>query len=261
MSQQTAPTAPDRVIVVGAANSVGREIAARFSSSGARVHACDIDENGLAELTRFNSKVTTHRMNALDPLDVEAVLRRALNDLGGIDVLVNTVGLPGPRAPLEEVSYSDWEDAIRGSAGAAFFSIKQVIPYMKQQRSGCIITFSSCSTKTGLPHRTPYVVAKFAVEGLTKNLARELGPFNIRVNAVLPGPIDNRRLASVVAAAAAANGITAVEYEASLLRYISMRQKVSIEEVACAVLFLASPAAPHITGQLLSVDGNAEWEE
>src|SRR5579862_4560726 len=113
---------PSRVIVIGAAQSVGREIASRFASIGARVHACDIDDEGLAELSA--GSIITHKLDALDPVAVETVLRGALAELGGIDVLVVTVGLPGPRAPLEEVSYAEWETSIRGSAGAAFFAIK-----------------------------------------------------------------------------------------------------------------------------------------
>src|SRR6202012_1712044 len=124
----------------------------------------------------------------------------------------------------------------------AFSAIRAVVPGMKASRSGVIINYSSASTRTGLPLRTPYVVAKYAVEGLTRNLARELGPFGIRVNAVLPGAIDNERLALIIADKAAAEGITAAQVEAEALKYISMRTKISLEELSATTLFLASDA-------------------
>jgi NAD(P)-dependent dehydrogenase (short-subunit alcohol dehydrogenase family) len=132
---------------------------------------------------------------------------------------------------------------------------------MKQRGGGLIVNISSGSAKVGLPLRLPYVVSKGAVLSLTMNLARELGPFGIRVNAILPGAIRGERINRVVAAKAAALGVEPAEYEKGLLRYISMRTMVEPDDIASAILFLASPGGARISGQMLGVDGNIEWEE
>jgi len=132
---------------------------------------------------------------------------------------------------------------------------------MKERRFGSIINFSSASTITGLPNRAAYVVSKYAVEGLTKNTARELGPYNVRCNAILPGAIDNKRLAMVLERVARKKGISPEEFETEMLRYNSMRTKIAPEELANAVFLLASKKAPHITGVMFEVSGGHEWEE
>lgn len=112
-----------------------------------------------------------------------------------------------------------------------------------------------------MPFRSPYVASKAGVEGLTRSLARELGPDNIRINAILPGMIDNERMRGVIARIAQQEGRSFDEVEQSALRYISMRTKIQPAEIAEMVLFLCSDSACHVTGQLIAVDGNVEWEE
>ena len=112
-----------------------------------------------------------------------------------------------------------------------------------------------------MPFRTPYVASKAGVEGLTRALARELGPDNIRINAILPGMIDNERMRGVLQRIADQEGRSVEEVERSALNCVSMRTKIQPAEIAEMVLFLCSDAARHVTGQLISVDGNVEWEE
>ena len=111
-----------------------------------------------------------------------------------------------------------------------------------------------------MPHRLPYVASKWAVEGMTRALARELGSHGIRVNAILPGLIDNRRMQNILEREAAAREMTPEALRSEYLQFISMRTAVTGEEIAETVAFLCSPAARHISGQLLGVDGNVEWE-
>jgi NAD(P)-dependent dehydrogenase (short-subunit alcohol dehydrogenase family) len=103
-------------------------------------------------------------------------------------------------------------------------------------------------------------VSKYAVEGLTMNAARELGPFNVRCNAILPGAINNDRMNMVMERGAKEAGVTLEEYEKESLRYISMRTKIEPSELADAVYYLATDTAPHVTGVLLQVAGGVEWE-
>ena len=111
-----------------------------------------------------------------------------------------------------------------------------------------------------MPFRTPYNASKAGVEGLTRTLARELGPSGIRVNAILPGAIDNQRFTNVITRIAEQSGRSVAEVEAEQLQFISMRSKIQPAEIADMVLFLCSDAARHVSGQLIGVDGNLEWE-
>jgi NAD(P)-dependent dehydrogenase (short-subunit alcohol dehydrogenase family) len=161
---------------------------------------------------------------------------------------------------MEEVSCKEWDETINVNLSGMFYCMRQVIPGMKKRGGGVIINFSTGSTRTRLPLRAPYVASKVAVEGLTLNAARELGPFNIRCNAILPGMINNERMRRIVANNAASTGRTADEVERDYLNYISLRAKIEPEELADMVQFLASDKAAKVTGELIAVSGNVEWE-
>jgi NAD(P)-dependent dehydrogenase (short-subunit alcohol dehydrogenase family) len=249
------------VVVTGGASSVGRVIAEQFAARGDAVHVIDADSAALTLTLEANRGMSGSVGNVSSIDDVERMFADAHRALGQIDVLVNGVGIAGPHAALEDTSYEDWQTTIDVNLGGMFYCMRQVVPGMKSRRGGAIVNFSSASSKTGLPMRTPYVVSKRAVEGLTYNAARELGPFGIRCNAILPGAINNDRFRFVVDRNARARGVSAEEMEATILRYIAMRTKVEPEEVAATVLFLCSRAGCKITGQLIEVSGLQEWEE
>jgi len=132
---------------------------------------------------------------------------------------------------------------------------------MKQQGSGCIINISTGSAKTGLPKRLPYVASKVGVLGLTHNLARELGEFNIQCNTIFLGLMDNPRGRGLVAKHAEETDQSLEAAETDFLKYISMRTWIQPSEIADVACFLASDAAKHITAQEIAVDGNIEWEQ
>ncbi|AJG19470.1 SDR family oxidoreductase [Cupriavidus basilensis] len=250
----------ERVIVTGGADSVGRVIAEQFRASGARVHICDVRADALEATLAANPGMTGTVANVGDPAGVARVVQDAERVFGDVSVLVNNVGIAGPRAALEDISDDDWRDTMEVNVGAMFQFMKRVVPSMKRNRHGVIINFSTGSTRTRLPMRTPYVVSKAAVESLTLNAARELGPFNVRCNAILPGMIDNERMGRIVAGIAHESGRSAADVEADYLKYISLRCKVQPDDLAQTVLFLASGAASKITGELIAVSGNVEWE-
>lgn len=252
--------AAERVLVTGAGSSVGRVMAEQFAAAGARVHICDVDADAVRATLAANPRMRGTVGSVGNPQDVERIFGEARGWLEHVSVLINTVGIGGPRAPVEDVSLEEWHESMTVNVGGMFYCIRQAVPQMKRRRHGVIVNFSSASTRTGLPLRTPYVVSKYAVEGLTRNLARELGPCGIRVNAILPGMIDNERMRGIVRRAAQAQGKSVEQVEAEYLGYISMRTKISPEEIASMVVYLASPPARHVTGQLIGVDGNSEWE-
>ena len=248
------------VLVTGGADSVGRLIAERFLARGDRVHICDVRPGPLHDTLVANPGMTGTEANVGEPQAVARVFRDAAASIGDVTVLVNTVGIPGPHGAIEDITDADWDESLRVNLGGTFFCMKQVVPGMKRLGGGAIINFSTGSTRTRLPFRTTYVVSKFGVEGLTLNAARELGPFNIRVNAVLPGMINNARMQRIVAIKAEEEGTTPAEIEKGYLKYVSMGVKIEPAELADMVLFLASESARKVTGELISVSGNLEWE-
>jgi len=249
------------VVITGGADSVGRVMAEKFLAMGDRVHICDVNAEALDATLAQNPNMTGTIGNVGLPGDVKRIFADAFQSLGEIDVLVNAVGVAGPRGPLEELDNAEWETAIAVNLNGMFYCMKETLPGMKRRRRGAIINFSSGSTRTGLPNRTPYIASKAAVEGLTHTLAREVGPYNIRCNAILPGAINNSRMSSVIERTAQAKGLSPEAMKESLLRFISMRTMIEPEELADMVLFLASDKARHVTGQIIEVSGLVEWEE
>jgi len=248
------------VLVTGAGQSVGRAMAEKFLARGDRVHICDIDESLVATVIALDPRMSGTVCDVADEMQVRQLFAEARAAIGTIDVLVNTVGIAGPRGPIQALSFAEWRATLAANLDSMFLTIREAVPAMQQSRHGAIINFSSMSTKTVMPFRSPYVASKAGVEGLTRALARELGPHNIRVNAILPGAIDNQRLKNVLSRIAEQEGRTLDEVEAESLQFVSMRTKIQPDEIADMVLFLCSDAALHVTGQMIGVDGNMEWE-
>jgi NAD(P)-dependent dehydrogenase (short-subunit alcohol dehydrogenase family) len=142
-----------------------------------------------------------------------------------------------------------------------FYTMKRAVPMLKANGGGSIVNFSTCSTRTGIPYRAPYIASKAGVEGLTKNSARELGPSGIRVNAILPGIINNDRFRFIVQRNVDATGRSFDDIENDYLKYVSLRCKVELGEFADMVEFITSDAGKKITGEIIAVSGNMEWEE
>ena len=250
-----------RVLITAAGSGIGYAIARRFATDGHRVHICDVNAAAVeaARNTLHGAGCTVTDVG--QPKQVEALFAEALGWMGGIDVLINNHGIAGPRGFIEDLDYDEWDHCIRVNLGGMFYTIKNAVPHMKKQRSGCIINLSTSSARTMLPKRAAYVAGKVGVLGLTKNCARELGPWNIRCNTVLPGFMNNARGRGVLAKVAADKGIPAAQLEQEALQYVSMRTWIEMDEIADLCAFLASDQAKHISGQEIAVDGNAEWEE
>lgn len=250
-----------RVVVTAAAGGAGRVIAQRFHLAGAAVAICDVDDAGVVSLKNECDGLFGLTGDAGDEHFVSAFMDEVRRRIGGVDVLVNNVGIAGPTAAAEDITVDAWNKCLQVNLTSHFLFARAAIPMMKAQGSGLIVNISSGSAKVGLPLRLPYVVSKGAVLSLTTNLARELGPFGIRVNAIMPGAIRGPRIERVIKAKAEAIGVDPREHERSMLRYISMRTMVEPDDIASAIQFLASPGGQRISGQIIGVDGNIEWEE
>jgi NAD(P)-dependent dehydrogenase (short-subunit alcohol dehydrogenase family) len=247
-----------RVVVTAGGAGIGAAIASAFAADGGRVHVCDLDAAVLESLGERESRITGTKVDVSDEKQLDAWLRVALEDLGGIDVLVNNAGIAGPTANVEDVEYQDWRRCIEVGLDSHFLTSRRVAPVMKQQRSGSIINISSTAGQVGYGQRTPYAAAKWAVIGLTKSLAVELGPFGVRVNAICPGSVSGDRMDRVIAAQAAATGASPESIEAEYTQAQSIGRFVRPEEIADMCRFLGSPAAAMVSGQAIAVDGHTE---
>ena len=253
-------TSQQRVLVTAGANGIGYAIARGFYKEGGRVFVCDIDKSALRSVEDGTSGLTGSLCDVADPDQVADLFRLIDAEAGGIDVLVKNAGVGGGSAAIADIDIETWNRAIDVNLNGMFYCLRESAGRMTPQRHGVVLNISTASVRTGLPLRLPYIASKHAVLGLTQNAARELGPSNIRVNAILPGLIKNDRGEALVRQRAQQRNISQDEAEASYLDYVSMRTWIDMEEVADLAVFLASDKARHISGQFIAVDGNMEWE-
>lgn len=246
------------VVITGGAGGLGRVICELFLASGDRVHVCDVTLDRHARGNHEYLRGT--ECDVGNAADVDRLFAEVGRWMPRVDVLINNVGIAGPRAPIEQVSEQDWVQIIQVNLLGAIRCMQHVLPAMKQARSGAVLNISTSSVVTRPLHRSPYNVSKAALEALTLSAARELGPFGVRCNAVRPGMMDNERMHRVLRRVAEQSGKSVQEVLEQELQFISMRSMVSMEEVARLAHFLCSPQAAHITGQLVAVDGGSEWE-
>ena len=247
-----------RVVVNAAASGIGKAIAEAFDDAGARVHVCDIDGPGLERLKSERPGIATAVADAADEAAVDRFLDGALGALGGLDALVNNVGISGPIGPIEETDAAGWQRTMAVNVVGHFLFLRRAVPVMKAAGAGAIVNISSTAGLMGYPLRSPYAASKWAVVGMSKTLAMELGPFGIRVNAICPGTIDGPRMDGVMAAEAETRGVDVAVVREGYLRQASMRTFIPATDIAAAVCFLCSDAGARISGQALSVDGNNE---
>jgi len=245
------PSLRGRVVVVtGGASGIGERIVEQFAQQGAAVAFLDIQEEAG---TRLAAKIK--EQGAPEPLflscdlteigELQKCMQRVLARFNTVDVLVNNAGNDA-RHSLEEVTSEYWDRSIAVNLKHQFFASQAVIPAMKKARRGSIINLSSISwmiPSTGLP---VYVTAKAAIVGLTRTLAHELGPHNIRVNCVLPGAILTERQKQLWFTEA---------YEKEILSSQALKRMILPEEVARLVLFLAADDSSAITNQSYVIDG------
>ena len=247
-----------RAIVTAGAAGIGRAIAETFLASGASVHVCDVAADALADFGRAHPAAGTGRADVSDASQVGRYFATALAALGGLDVLVNNAGVAGPTAPVEDIDPKDWDRTIAVNLNGMFYCARQAVPALKAAGGGAIVNMSSVAGRLGFPLRSPYAASKWGIVGFTQTLAMELGPFNVRVNAILPGVVEGERIERVIAAKAAALGIGKDEQRARRLSQVSLRRMVSAGDVAHMAAFLCSPLGRNVTGQALSVCGNVE---
>jgi NAD(P)-dependent dehydrogenase (short-subunit alcohol dehydrogenase family) len=247
-----------RVMITAAAAGIGRAIARAFAADGAKVHICDVDEEALASFRDELPHVAATHVNVRSEGEIDAWFDEALDDMGGLDVLVNNAGIKGPTAQVDDIDYADWRECLEVCLDSHFLCARRAAPVMKDQKAGAIVNISSNAGQYGFGNRTPYAAAKWAVIGLTKSLAIELGPHNVRCNAICPGSVRGLRINRVIQAEAEMRGVAFEAVAAEIVGNQSISRFVEPEEVAALCLFLASPRAFMINGQDIAIDGHLE---
>jgi NAD(P)-dependent dehydrogenase (short-subunit alcohol dehydrogenase family) len=244
-------------IVTAGAAGIGRAIAIAFADHGARVLICDVDKRALSEMRRARPDIASLLADISKPAQVDKLFTRAARR-GRLDILVNNAGIAGPTARVEDILPADWERTIAVNLNGMFYCTRRAVPLIKKSGGGSIINLSSVAGRLGFPLRTPYSSSKWAVIGFTKSLASELGPENIRVNAIQPGPVAGARIERVIAAKAKALGVSYKTQEKAMLAHVSLKRFVTAEDIAATALFLASREGANVSGQAISVCGDVQ---
>lgn len=250
-----------KVIVTAGAQGIGLAITAAFVEAGAHVHICDVSEDFLASArSQFAGAPVSYSLtDVTSESQVDAMFADLSQRWGGVvDVLVNNAGIAGPTLPVEDVELSGWDQTIAVNLTGPFLCTRRSVPMLKKNGGGSIVNISSVAGRLGFALRTPYSASKYGVIGLTETWAIELGPSNIRVNAVLPGVVEGARQERIVAAKAEAYGIDHEEMRQRLLSKVSLRKMVTAQDIANQIIFICSPAGASISGRSLSVCGNVE---
>jgi len=248
-----------RVLVTAGASGIGAVIASAFAETGALLHACDVDDNALASFQRrFPSCHLTHA-DVGNEMQVAALFEVQNTKFEGLDVLINCAGIAGPTAGVDAIREDDWDRTIEVNLNGQYRCLHHAVPMLRESKAANIICISSVAGRLGLPWRTPYVASKWAIVGMVKALAIELGPLDIRVNAVLPGIVEGPRMDGVIRARAALAGVEESAMRGEYLKKISLRRMVTADDVALMCLYLCSPAGRNISGQAIGVDGNVEY--
>ncbi len=249
-----------RVLVTAGGDGIGRAIAEEFAAAGALVHITDVRESALSDAIANIPGVHGTLGDASDTKHPERVLDEVVAHLGGLDILVNNVGVAGPTGEIDTYADADVSRTIDVNLKSHFYFLNRFVPLLKKSERGpSIIAISSVAGRLGHGLRTPYVATKWAIVGLVQSLAIELGPHGIRANAILPGFVNGPRMEKVIADRATALGVGIEEMRESYLRKISLRRMVDAEDIARLALFLGSDLARNISGQAIGIDGNVEY--
>jgi len=237
----------DKVAVVtGGTRGIGRAIVFEFIQNGAKVVFTYLKNDELAgtiteEIKKMGGKASAVKADVRDYKEARKVIEEAVNKFGTVDILVNNAGVTKDKA-LMMMEPSEWQEVIETNLTGYFNMAKACIVTMLKQKSGNIVNISSIAGVVGTPRQVNYSSAKAGIIGLTKSLAKEVGPYNIRVNAVAPGYIETDMTKDL-------------KKKEDLLKVILATKFGQPEDVAKVVSFLASDKAGYITGQTIKVDG------
>ena len=238
-------------IVTGSGQGIGRSIARTFGEAGADLVVADINmetaEATAADIRSLKRKAITIQVDVRDKNQVDHMATRTLEEFGRIDILVNNAGFGYMTVPLIEMSEEDWDNWVTLNLKSTFLCCKAVSRIMIQQKGGTIINMASMAALGAYPMGANYSAAKAGIKNLTETLAVELGPHNIRVNALAPGVIETQLTAELYK--------KRPELKIQRLKNIPLGRLGTPEDVANVALFLASDASNYISGETIAIKG------
>ncbi len=244
-----------RVLITAGASGIGAAAARAFAARGDTVAVCDVDQAALDALQADYPEIDCSLCDVASEDSIDTLFDRVEEHLGGVDVVWANAGTAGPAGPIEHIALDDWRSTLAVNLDGAFLTARRAAPLFKAQGQGLLLFTSSSAGLLAYPNRTPYASAKWAIGGLTRALAMELGEHGIRVNAIAPGAVTGDRMERVVAAEAQARGLSIETVRDSYVKGVAMKTWVDADDIVNTALFLASPAGNKVSGQVLSVDG------
>ena len=251
-------------IVSGAAKGMGAEICLALAREGAHLALAAREaaplEKLAGEIEKLGRRALVESTDVTDEAAVQRLVERTKAALGGrIDILVNAAGVTGPvETPVWEIKTEDWDHVLAVNVKGTFLPIKHVLPTMIAQRYGKIVNISGTSGLRGYKHRASYSSSKWALRGLTRTVALEVGPYNINVNALHPGIVAGERMDRLCREKARMRGTAPEQVREEYVQEMALRRVTTAEDIANAVVFLASEASKNMTGQSVTVDGG--WD-
>ena len=245
------------VVVTGASRGLGERMALDFAAAGALVSLAARDRPGLdqvaSQIKEQGGKAIIVQTDVTKAADCERLMAATTEAFGKIDVLINNAGIAGPTKLVVDLELAEWEEVIRTNLTAAYLCIRFAARQMMARKSGVIINIASAIGKRPLEQRSPYAASKLGLVGLTRTLAQELGPFGIRVNAIMPGPVEGPRMDAVIEAMAKARKVPAQEVREFFTKDSPLGVMINDSDISSMALYLASDLGRHMTGQDINV--------
>ena len=251
-----------KIIITGGATRIGAAIAKKLSGPNKEIlihfNKSKLKAEKLKkELSNNGTKVYLVKGDLSKENDVNKIVKYAKSKLKYFDCLINNVGIAGPTGTIEKLKSEDWENTLKVNVISHFYFTKLAIPMLKKNKGGSIINLSSGAGIMGFPLRSPYAASKWAIVGVTKTLAMELGKYKIRVNAICPGTIKGDRMVRVIRDKSKFLKISKKHIEKEFVSMASMNCWIYEEDIGKMCSFLISNEAERISGQIIGVDGNA----
>ena len=246
------------IVITAGASGIGADMAKSLSKAGAAVIVGDKDEIALKRLEKEGSDILAIQADVSNESDVAMLFETVNSRFGKIDALINNAGIPGPSVKLEDIEVKDWEEAIKVNLTGTFLCSKSAIQLLKESGGGSIINIGSTSSFMGTPLRSAYTASKWGLIGLTKTWAMEYGKDKIRVNTICPTSVSGERIEGVIERDAEYRKIDPEKIRQAYLDQTSLKTFIDSEEIVGMVVYLLSPLAKNISGQMMVIDGHTE---
>jgi NAD(P)-dependent dehydrogenase (short-subunit alcohol dehydrogenase family) len=244
-------------LITGGGKGIGRATALLFAKEGAKVVVNGTDQEAIEAVTKEindgGGQAFAHQADIADEELVKQMVDISLKEFGKIDILINNSGIAGPTAPLVNVNRDDWDRTLAVNLTGAMLCAKYALPGMIERQSGAIINITSVAGLGGYALRSPYCASKWAMIGLTKTIALEVGQFGITSNAIAPGPVRGPRIEGVIRNRAQEMGRSFEEVEREYTGMTTLKRMVENEDIAAMALFLASDEGRNITGEVINI--------